>query len=78
MHVISCYYETWRSKTCFSCIVNGMTTNFIRGCGTTFLKALAPKLLVKLGSHPYFAPFIAKIHESFMEEMIVLENVEGT
>jgi hypothetical protein len=55
-----------------------MTTNFIRGCGTTFLKALAPKLLVKLGSHPYFAPFIAKIHESFMEEMIVLENVEGT
>jgi hypothetical protein len=43
-----------------------------------FLKALVAELLVKPSSHPYFAPFIVKIHESFMEEMIVLENVEGT
>jgi hypothetical protein len=39
---------------------------------------LAVELLVKPGSHPYSAPFIAKIHESFMEKLIVLENVEGT
>jgi hypothetical protein len=41
-----------------------------------FFKALDVELLVKLGSHPYFAPFIQKNYESFMEEMILLENVD--
>jgi len=43
-----------------------------------FFKALVVELLVKPSSHPYFAPFIPKNYESFMEVMIVLENVEGT
>ncbi len=43
-----------------------------------FFKALVVELFVKPGSHPYFAPLIPKIYESFMEVMIVLENVEGT
>ncbi len=42
-----------------------------------FLKALVAELFVKPSSHPYSTLFIPKIHESFMEKMIVLESVEG-
>jgi hypothetical protein len=43
-----------------------------------FLKPLVVELLVKFNSRPYSTPFIPTIHESFMDEMIVFKNVEGT
>ncbi len=43
-----------------------------------FLKPFVVELLIKLSSRPYFAPFIPTIHESSVDEMIVLKNVEGT
>ncbi len=43
-----------------------------------FLKPLVVELFIKLSSRPYFAPFIPTIHESYVDEMIVSKNVEGT
>jgi hypothetical protein len=43
-----------------------------------FLKPLVVELFIKLNSRPYFAPFIPTIHESYVDEMIVFKNVEGT